>query len=313
MKPVRELKFVASCWASLLIVSIFIGHSTMAAKPTPSEVTSDQVARVFDAVRAGDLSSLEALEKAGPALTPWLKPYVVDANENVRRETVSLLSVIGGEAAIPLLATALTDSSAEVSERAAFAFYEHFDPDDVVANGEAAKSILTSINAGRPVAATLVLAGYIQREATQAALRKFIESPESDYLTSLRSDASPVSARLAAHLALARLGDRQAMSMIAHSIENADVDQWLFLLGAVRDINAPRILHALKSALDDERETSAGIPSHAAPKRRICDEAVNALVERLELKTSFSLSTTARYTQQQRAEVRRLIDELLPK
>jgi hypothetical protein len=96
-------------------------------------------------------------------------------------------------------------------------------------------------------------------------------------------------------------------------IERASVAEWQFLLAVIDDINAPRILHALKRGLTDERETSAGVPSHAGPRRRVCDETANALAMRLRLKTSFPLNTTQRYTAEQLAEVRRLVDESIPK
>jgi HEAT repeat protein len=272
-----------------------------------------QVAKAFAAVKSGDLSQLSSLEKLGPAAVPALVPLVADANEDVRREAVALLALVGGEAAVTPLARALSDSSTEVSERAALALYERFDPDQVAANPEAAKAIRASIAGSRPVAATLVLAGYLPGDATKEALRRFLEQPGSNYETSMQSGSNPVSARLPAQLALARLGDVEAMRSVAELTERAPVAEWQFLLAAIRDINAPRVLHALKRALDDPRETAAGVPSHAGPKRRVCDEAVNALASRLKLKTSFPLTVAQRYSLDQLAEVRRLIDEMLPK
>jgi hypothetical protein len=129
----------------------------------------------------------------------------------------------------------------------------------------------------------------------------------------LAAAEGPVPARVAAQVALARLGDKNAMGAIGELTERASVAEWRFLLAAIRDINAPRMLHALKRGLADERETSAGLPSHAGPRRRVCDETVNALVERLNLKTSFALTTMQRYGAEQLAEVRRLVDESIPK
>jgi HEAT repeat protein len=304
----------AAAVGAFLLTLIFTGHHAMATEPTPAAgAVADQVAKAFAAVRSGDLSQVSSLEKLGPNLVPALATYMADADENVRREAVSLLSVVGGEAAVPLLARAVSDSSAEVAERASLALYERFDPDQVAANAEAAKAVLGSIAAGQPTAATLVLAGYLPGEATQQALREFLDRPASNYETRLFAGSSPISARLPAQLALARLGGKEAMRSVAELTERAPVAEWQFLLAAIRDINAPRLLHAVKRALDDPRETSAGIPSHAGPKRRVCDEAANALVNRLKLKTSFALSTTLRYSPEQLAEVRRLIDEMLPK
>ncbi len=286
----------------------------MAIDPIPTtSSTVEQIASAFASVRNGDLSKLSDLVKIGPPLATLLAPYLVDSDENVRREVVSLLSLVGGNDAIPLLAKAVSDVSMDVSERASLALYERFDPDQVAANTDAARAILGSINAGNPAGTTLVLAGYIPGAKTEEALRKFLKLPESREPIQFLSDSNPVTAQLPALLALARLGDKDSMSEVAKRAEHADGDEWLFLLAAIRDVNAPRILHAIKEALDDPRETSVGVPSHAAPKRRVCDEALNALVERLSLKPSFPISTAQRYSPQELAEARRLIDEFLPK
>jgi HEAT repeat protein len=307
-----ENALLATVWLACTIITITTGPRTMAADPKLTGEAAAQVTKAFDAVRGGDLSQLSGLEKLGPPLVPALAAYVSDADESVRREAVALLSVVAGDAAIGLLAIAMNDSSPEVAERAASALYDRFDPERVLANGDAAKSIIANIAKGQPAAATLLLAGYLPVESATPALEKFLERPGSDYQAALSAGASPVTARLPARLALARLGDKAAMHDVAILTERASVDEWQFLFAAIRDINAPRMLHAIKRALDDMRETSAGIPSHADPKRRVCDEAASALATRLNLKTSFPLTAVQRYTLEQLAEVRRLIDETIP-
>lgn len=291
--------------------TLLLGNLFMAAEPNPT--VAQQVEQAFTAVRNNDLSQLSPLEKLGPALPPALLPYLQDANENVRREALALAAVIGGDAAIPLLAQGLRDPAGDNAERAASGLYSRCDPQQVAANKAAQDAILASIAAGQPAAATLLLAGYLPVESARLVLEQFLAQPASQSLVRLEPAAGPIAARIAAQVALARLGDKNAMVAIADLTENASVAQWQFLLAAIRDINAPRMLHALKRGLTDERETAAGIPSHAGPRRRVCDEATNALAERLNLKTTFALTTTQRYTPEQRTEVRRLIDETIPK
>jgi HEAT repeat protein len=284
----------------------------MAADPNLTDEAAAQVSKAFDAARGGDLSQLSGLEKLGPPLAPALAAYVSDADESVRREAVALLSVVRGDTAIGLLAKAINDSSPEVAERAANALYERFDPDRVAGNADAAKALIDNIAKGQPAAATLVLAGYLPAESARPGLEVFLRQPGSDYQTALSSGANPVKARLPARIALARLGDKIAMRDVANLTDQASVEEWQFLFAVIRDINAPRMLHAIKRALDDTRETSAGIPSHAGPKRRVCDEAASALAARLNLKTSFPPTAVQRYTAEQLAEVHRLIDETIP-
>jgi HEAT repeat protein len=279
----------------------------------PDTAVARQVEQALDAVRKGDLSKLSPLEKLGPALAPALARYVKDGDENVRREAIALAAAVGGDAALPLLAQGLSDTAGDNAERASSGLYARFEPEKVAANAAAREAILASIASGEPAAATLLLAGYLPHDVAKPLLERFLDRPAADAPVRLESADGPVSARVAGQLALARLGDKNAMAAIGALTEQASVAEWQFLLAAIRDINAPRMLHALKRGLADERETSAGVPSHAGPRRRVCDETANALVERLSLKTSFALTTTQRYTAEQLAEVRRLVDETIPK
>jgi hypothetical protein len=198
-------------------------------------------------------------------------------------------------------------------QRAAMGLYERYDPDKIVAEQGAAKALQTHVQGDEPSAAAFLLLGYVSGNETQRLLHDHVRrASETDLETKLFPWSEPVATSLPAQVALARLGDRAAMAEVVKSTEDAAAADVIFLLTALRDIDAPRVLHAIKQALDDPRETSAGVPSETEPKRRICDEAVNAFVQRLKLAVSFPLNDTQRYRAGEIDEVRRKIDMAIP-
>lgn len=279
--------------------------------PVGQSDRAQTVARAFADVRQGNLAAISDVQQWGVAAVPWVKPYLRDPDEVVRREAVSVLAVVGGESALPLLTQALTDASSEIRERAARALYERYEPASVAAEPAATKALISHLELGEPSAAALLLLGYCSGDSPQSALRKYLERGV-DQPTKLFAASAPVAASLPAQVALAHLGDRAAMTALARTTEQATVAQLSFLLAVLNDIDAPRVLHAIKQALDDPRETSGGVPSGTQPRRRLCDDAVNAFVKRLTLHVAFPLSDAQRYSPQQIDQVRQQIDAFLP-
>jgi hypothetical protein len=271
----------------------------------------ERVQRAFEAVRQGDLGPVSALQQEGPAAVPFLSAYVQDASEAVRREAVSLLS-FGGVPALPLLAPALADPSADIRERAAQAMYRRYDPPQVAAHAPAGPALRACAASGDPAAAALLLLAYFPGPETERVLRAEVDRAPP-LSTKLYQWSAPVPTALPARVALSRLGDNEARSALwQQAAAETGLAPLVFLLAALREVDEPKILHALKRALDDERETGSGAPVGVEPARRLCDDAVNAFVRRLGLPVSFPLSDARRYSPAEIAEVRRRIDEAIP-
>jgi hypothetical protein len=270
-----------------------------------------QIAQAFAEVQQGNLAAMTDVEKMGAAAVPLVANYLANPDEAVRREAVSLLGVVAGKSALAPLTDALVDQAAEIRERAAVALYQRYDPETVVAQQPAAKTFARHMELGEPAASVLLMLGYLPGDETERLLREHIRRAR-DETVKLFPWSDPVPSSLPAQVALARLGDRQAMAELVVASENGAVAELVFLLSVVRDIDAPRVLHAVKKCLDDERETTTGVPSGTQPKRRVCDEAVDAFVARLKLDVSFPLRDSQRYRPEELDEVRRLINQAIP-
>lgn len=137
----------------------------------PASGIADQTKVAFEHVRRGDLGPVSSLQTSGAAVIPFVAPYLQDTFEDVRREAVSLLGVIGTKAALPLLARALEDRSADIQDRAASALYERFTPDELAGNAAIGDALRAAVGRGNTAAsARLLLVNYPGPE-TESVLR----------------------------------------------------------------------------------------------------------------------------------------------
>jgi len=282
-------------------------------KPTRSdpERTAQRVEKAFEAARAGNMGPVAELHELGEAVVAPLGKYLEDADPNIRREAVALLRALGGKAALPLLLRALGDPLVEVQERAAMALYERYEPQTLAASSEVGAGLRKSVTAGNTRAAAILLLAYFPGPETQQLLGKLRGRPAEE-VTKLHEWSPTVPVSLAATVALSRLGENGARAGLLGQIENAGINVLEFLFEAIREIDSPEVLQALKPALDNQAEVSSGVPSGAAPRRRICDVAVNAFVRRLKLLVDFELSESRRYTDAQIQQVRQQIGASVP-
>jgi len=118
---------------------------------------------------------------------------------------------------------------------------------------------------------------------------------------------------LPALVSLSALGDSESRAELLKLIDSGDRSHLMFLLDVLGEVDSPRVLHALKRCLDDETETSAGVPSGATPRRRLCDLAVDAFVDRLRLTVGFERKEHGRYGKDEIGEVKNRVDTSVPK
>lgn len=288
----------------------FLGGNLVMAKQAVT--VEQQVEQAFQAARKGDFSHIGALPKLGPSAVPSLAPYLRDADVGMRREAVAVLAVIGGAKSLPLLVEALGDREAEIRERAAQALYSRYEPTALARDKTLGPALRSSVRAGSPTAASLLLLGYFPDPENERALRAVVEQ-FGDEPTQLSDSGPLVTVALPARIALSQLGDRIARDALLRAIDGASLAEAEFLLAVLRDVDSPTVLHAIKKTLDDEREIAGGLPSGAGPRRRLRDAAVEAFVRRLNLKVDFKLHDSRRHSDEQIARVRRLIDGSIPR
>jgi hypothetical protein len=107
--------------------------------------------------------------------------------------------------------------------------------------------------------------------------------------------------------ALFKLGDHKATDEVRASLKSHDLSAKAFGIEAVAYANKKEYINEVFAFLDDERE--AVMPPGWPVRLRIKDLAVNAIVPLSGIQPSFRLGRLGRYTDDQVAEVKRLIRE----
>jgi len=295
-----------------LSFSIQSGSQLAMAQNESQAEAKRQIDSAFEQARNGNLQAIAALAELPAASASLLRPYVHDESSALRREAISVLTALGGKEASPLLVEALSDPNAGNRERASSGLYFVYDPQEIVALDHAGPALRKAVRGHSVSATSVLLLRYFPGKETRQVLEQTRDNPQAGK-TKLRSWSPVVPARLPALVSLSALGDTDSRNELLKLIDAADPAQLEFLFNAIREVDSPRVLHALKQCLQNQTQISAGVPAGATPRRRICDLAVDAFVKRLNLKVSFELAEHQRYEDDEIKEVIDGINKTLPR
>lgn len=279
-----------------------------ARKPDP---LAARVRQAFESARGGDLQPSAQLAEAGLAVARHVAPYVKDPSEDVRRQAVAVLGAVGGKAALAPLLQALNDAAPDIQEMAAVAVYDRYSPRQVAAEAGAGAALRKAAREGSRSPAVPLLLAYFPGAATRAALAELRKRVEPSQVR-MRSWSLPVPGSLPVAVALSRLGDAEARKELLAAIDKGDQGEVEFLLGALREVDSPEVLHAAARALEDTRPVDHRVPAGVEPRPRLCDVAAGAFITRLKLKVPFEVSSGAQYSPEQIELVRRAIRSAIP-
>lgn len=276
----------------------------------PQEL-AERVRKAFEDVRRKDLQGVSQLQHAGQAVIPLVTPWLRDTDEIVRREAISLLSVIGGEAALPLLVAALGDSSRDIRHKTALALYENYKPTMLVQQTTLGPALVRLIRSEPACAAALLLSAYYPTEEMEAAL---IDASQRKPTVEVKlyGHSAPVRILLPLQVAQARHGSPEASAALIKTIENASVSEAEFLIEASQEMDSASVLKAMSRFLDDTRPCSTMV--HSAPniRLRVCDMSVNALIKRFDLQSPVKTSRLQNYTASDIETIRSLLMKAVP-
>ena len=205
----------------------------------------------------------------------------------------------------------LLDSDPETQQRASLALYDSANLEGLRGNTEAAAALRASVAGENKSASAILLLAY-DPSPEALELLKEVQRSFGSKMAKLRPWTTAVSLSLVVDVSLSRLGDSNARLALLEEVEGASLDTLTFLLEVLREVDDPAVLHAISRALDDERPVRGGVPSGAAPARRLADMAVDAFVERLGLAVGFDRDPSRRYSEPKIKEVKKLIEAGIP-
>lgn len=240
---------------------------------------------------------------------PNLPAYSAHAETDARHDAVATIAATAGDKAASLLLEALDDPVDAIRDMAAEAVLARLLTTGGAGLAGLDDAVVAGARAGKPSAAMLMLLGY-----TSAGDDILASAFKQERLVKRPPGGPVVAAAVPASLALSRRGDRAGRARLAEIINGGDKNTIVFLLDGVGMIDAPEVLHQLAAvALGDARGWQGTIPSGSdSLQYRVMDKAVVAFVSRLKLKPGFDVGGDRRYSDEQIAIVKKLIDEQMP-
>ena len=202
----------------------------------------------------------------------------------------------------------LRSSDPDDAGRAADALYRSATAAQSVADKDIGDALRHSVALGHLTASAILLLGYLP--GAEELLKKLARE-SGDARLKLHPWTDIVPLRLAARAALSRLGDRQEREALLQSIPELDTAGRLFLLDIIAYIDAPEVWQALSDTMKDTREIRVDVPS-GAPRRRVCDHAADAFLDRFGFKVSFDRKPGGRYAPSEIEEIQRALHNSIP-
>ena len=202
----------------------------------------------------------------------------------------------------------LRSSDPDDAGRAADALYRSATAAQSVADKDIGDALRHSVALGHLTASAILLLGYLP--GAEELLKKLARE-SGDARLKLHPWTDIVPLRLAARAALSRLGDRQEREALLQSIPELDTAGRLFLLDIIAYIDAPEVWQALSDTMKDTREIRVDVPS-GAPRRRVCDHAADAFLDRFGFKVSFERKPGGRYAPSEIEEIQRALHNSIP-
>ena len=254
----------------------------------------ERVDSAFERGRQGDYQAIRELATLDASNVPRVAKYLGDPVQVLRVEALGVLEAFN---ACGEITSALTNSSAEIRERAAASFFRACGIAAVDAG--VALALRESLQMGNGSAASLLLLGASGDARSAAILR---ERSAGKGLVKWAMDSQPVPEALAAKVALFRAGDAGVRPSLVKSLANPDPAVARFFLDAIAFIQDREALELLSRRLEDTRLLLN------ERRRRICDYAVPAFARRFHLKLSFEIRDFGPYDERQRKEVRAAVN-----
>src|SRR5262245_38351935 len=202
----------------------------------------------------------------------------------------------------------LASSDPDEAGRAADALYKSGTAAKMLAQPGVGDALRASVEHGNRTASAVLMLGHVPGAAE---LLKKLTTEHGDAPVKLQLWSDVVPLRLPATVALSRLGDAQARRQLLESISELDTAGRLFLLDILPSFETPVVWHALSGYLKDSHEIRVDVPS-GAPKRRVCDHAVDAFLDKFAFKVSFQRKPGGRYAPGEIEETQRALRNHAP-
>jgi HEAT repeat protein len=295
------------CLGSVTVASLAAASST---SPATQPDLQTRIEEAVTQIRAGDLSKNATLRRMGKEAVPILIEYAQDENPDVRFIVTLALGESLDERVIPVLLNRLQDANSNVRRTAINALWrfrrvtlKKHSPDRIL-EALAAYAGVWDENSYKAV----LLIGDLGGRSNVEALRKVLQEASGTW--DKWDDRTLLGPRKkdACLRALFKLGDKKAADEVQASLKGKDVSRIVFGIEAVAYASRKDLLEQLLPFLNDDRDTKKAVMG-TRHHVRVKDVALNAIVKLCGIRPSFRLWKQTRYTDDQVAEVKKLLRE----
>lgn len=303
----------------VVAVVILTGFFTFEICGQKNKDVGERVKKAFEAARSGNYTLLSDLDGIGEEIIPFVEPYILDKDDLISRESLNIISKFNERKSLPLLAKGLSDQRlfGYVSEL----IYENYKPSQIAGSAQLRAALLKSVETDKVSSAGILLLGNFHGSDIEQSLER-IEKTHGGETGRVSGNLPKVSYAIAANLMLLHLQNADAPKKILLLIKDAQPDEMFFILRFLDSINDKLLLRQVKNiALSDKRTipfTQAervvkmpdGVIKYVTFQQRVCDTAVDVLIEKFSLRVSFKRQNKP-YSPTLIAEISKKVDTAL--
>jgi hypothetical protein len=265
----------ALTWVALVISLLLSTASRPLACPQTANI-EDKVKAAIDGARRGNEELVSALKNSPDRIKaiPYLRPYVSDTDVNVTNALLTLAFGLHTTEAIAILVGVLKREDFGLSYRVASLLYQHYSCDEITRVDLGLRDRLLTLAergsvlfAGKP---TLLLSCF---DNDQSVLQFLEKQRKAKGTIKLEMYMPNVPISVCADVALANLGQKDAVERVTRYIETGELDVLYFLLKAARFTNSKVVTAKLADLIKDKRELGPTC-SHCETYFRVSDLAL---------------------------------------
>lgn len=279
---------------------------------TDDAATRKRIEKLFLDARKNSPLSTADVSLLNVKTLPYLAVYLKDDDETTRRTAAKLVGLTKNEAALPLLAAALEDRSADVRNAAAQSLDDNFEQDAIIEKSFVENALCRSVENGSDSAAAILLfSRFVENPQTENVLIFRLKSAANE-TTNFYPLKKPVKVSFILKMAQSEVGSKVPRRAFRQAIADATLDELAFLLWTMRELGDPDLLHDLRKTLFDNRKISYENAKGITVSRRLRDLAVEKFVQRLKLTAGFKVIAGKVYSSAETKEIDDLIQRSIP-
>lgn len=240
-----------------------------------------ELATAMAKARQGEFQAAFDLRRRFTDLRILLQPYVTDKSDNVRLAVALIASEVKSREAILVLAQLMDDTNSSAALQAVKTIFT-YDCSQVRewGDGRLRTNLIRYMRDNKDSAEAVLLLSCFPDDAQVKEL--LLRRARTGAAVSTRLDglgASPtVEMSFCISIALAQLGDVDALASVRLTLAEGAVDRILFIFQAISIVSSPDILVSVVNTLKDQRKARNVGPVGGTPiYLRVCDVAYRAL------------------------------------